>query len=59
MDMLLWAAGVQGQMVFGSQMVERSLAVYCQVAEAHYHTTKVYSPLPFAQGNPFHPPGQQ
>jgi hypothetical protein len=30
----------KGQMVFGSQMVERSLAVYCQVAEAHYHTTK-------------------
>jgi hypothetical protein len=28
----------KGRIVFGNQLVERSLTLYCHTAEAHYHT---------------------
>ena len=34
----------QGRLVFGNHLVERSLVVYFDKAEAHYSTTKVTSP---------------
>jgi hypothetical protein len=48
----------KGRIVFGNQLVERSLTLYCHTAEAHYHTMEVYTLLELRHITSF-PAGQQ